>query len=309
MELSIDNKLLVSICCITYNHEKYIAKAMDSFLMQKTLFNYEIIVGEDMSNDGTREICRKYASQYPSKIKLFERSREDVININGKPTGRFNLIETLKAAKGKYIAICEGDDYWTDPLKLQKQVDFLEENPAYSFCCHNYNRISNGKIIEAKNRSDRDINLIDILRHDLKEIDVRTLTLMIRNVPEIFESFFKDCKNMISGDFPITALAACYGLGYYMNDVMGVYRLHQKGVSVHMKKTGHLWFDERLPILNLLTEKNLVPKNIRNEFKIFSSKVSNYYGRLLWEKGEYYKSLFYLKKSFPFVKAKLFKSA
>src|SRR5690606_32143685 len=102
----------------------------------QTTFPFEIILGEDESSDGTREICIQYAAKHPDKIKLFLRSRKDVIYINGNPTGRYNFIENLKACTGKYIALCEGDDYWTDPLKLQKQVDFLEGNPEYVGCFH-----------------------------------------------------------------------------------------------------------------------------------------------------------------------------
>jgi len=123
---------LVSICCITYNHRDYIKRALDGFIMQKTDFNYEICLGEDESDDGTREQCQDYAEQYPDKIRLFLRSREDVIKLDGRATGRYNFIATLNECRGKYIAICEGDDYWTDPNKLQKQVDFLEANPDYS---------------------------------------------------------------------------------------------------------------------------------------------------------------------------------
>ncbi len=123
---------MVSVCVQTYQHKGYIKQCLDGILMQQTNFPYEIILGEDESTDGTREICIEYAEKYPDKIKLFLRCRKDVIYINGNATGRFNFMENLKACKGKYTALCEGDDYWTDPLKLQKQVDFLEANPEYS---------------------------------------------------------------------------------------------------------------------------------------------------------------------------------
>jgi glycosyltransferase involved in cell wall biosynthesis len=122
---------LVSVNIITYNHEPYIVQAIEGALMQKTNFPYEVLIGEDDSSDGTREICKEYAAKYPDKIRLFLNDRKNVIYINGQPTGRWNFINLLKKAKGKYIAICEGDDYWTDPYKLQKQVDFLEANPEY----------------------------------------------------------------------------------------------------------------------------------------------------------------------------------
>ena len=114
---------LVSVHMITYNHEKYIAQAIESALMQKTNFDYEIVIGEDCSTDKTRKIVDTYAKKYPDKIKLI---------LNEKNIGMIpNFIKTLNMCRGKYIAMLEGDDYWTDPYKLQKQVDFLETNPDY----------------------------------------------------------------------------------------------------------------------------------------------------------------------------------
>ena len=129
-------KPFVSISVTTFNQKNYIKDCLDGILNQRTTFQFEIILGEDQSNDGTREVCQDYAKRYPEKIKLFLRSRKDVIYINGNATGRYNFLENLKACRGKYIALCEGDDYWTDPLKLQKQVDFLESNEDYNICFH-----------------------------------------------------------------------------------------------------------------------------------------------------------------------------
>jgi glycosyltransferase involved in cell wall biosynthesis len=111
--------------------------------MQKTDFPYEIILGEDGSTDGTREICQEYANKYPEKVRLFLRSRENVIYVDGHPTGRYNLIQNIKAAKGKYLANCAGDDYWTDIHKLKKQVDVLESNFHLGGCFHKTDLIFN----------------------------------------------------------------------------------------------------------------------------------------------------------------------
>lgn len=119
---------LLSICCITYNHEQFINKAIDGFLMQKTTFPVEIIIGEDHSKDNTREIIKSYTYKYPDKIKLIISDQ----NVGAVENERRVILE----AKGKYIAFCEGDDYWNEPYKLQKQVDFLESNPDYSVCFH-----------------------------------------------------------------------------------------------------------------------------------------------------------------------------
>ena len=119
---------LVSICCICYNQERYIKNALESFVTQQTNFPYEIVISDDCSKDLTRSIIAEYKQRYP---KLFRDVSPE------KNLGAFaNFTYVQKQAKGKYIAICEGDDYWTDPLKLQKQVDFLESNLDYSMCCH-----------------------------------------------------------------------------------------------------------------------------------------------------------------------------
>ena len=123
------NKPLVSICCVTFNHEQFISEALDSFLMQETNFPFEICLGEDNSSDKTREICSQYAERYPNIIKLFLRKRDDVIYINNLPTGRFNFIETIKECNGEYIALCEGDDFFTNVNKLQIQVTEMQKHP------------------------------------------------------------------------------------------------------------------------------------------------------------------------------------
>ena len=127
----------ISVCITTYNHEKFISQALDSVLMQKTDFDCEVLIGEDDSSDNTRKIVKEYARRYPGKIRLFLNDRKNVIYINGVPTGRWNFINNLNKANGEYIALLDGDDYWTHPHKLQKQVDFLEANPDYAISFHN----------------------------------------------------------------------------------------------------------------------------------------------------------------------------
>lgn len=124
------SNILVSIVCITYNHEPYLRQALEGFLMQETDFPVEIILAEDCSTDGTRSICEEYAEKYPDTINYIW---------SGNNVGAVeNEARAIRAAKGKYIALCEGDDYWTDPLKLQKQVDFMEAHPGYSVTFHRY---------------------------------------------------------------------------------------------------------------------------------------------------------------------------
>ena len=119
---------LVSVCMITYNHAPYIAEAIEGVMMQKCNFQFELIIGEDCSTDDTRTIVLQYKEKFPNKIRLL--LREENLGMER------NFIETMQATKGKYIALCEGDDYWTDSYKLQKQVDFLEKNPDVGLVAH-----------------------------------------------------------------------------------------------------------------------------------------------------------------------------
>lgn len=128
------NTPLVSICCITYNHAQFIRKCLDGFLMQQTDFPIEILIHDDCSTDGTTEIIREYEAKYPDLIfPLYEEENQ----YQQSKAAEIDLYN-YRRARGKYIAYCEGDDYWTDPLKLQKQVDFMEANPEYSVCFHDF---------------------------------------------------------------------------------------------------------------------------------------------------------------------------
>jgi glycosyltransferase involved in cell wall biosynthesis len=128
---------MVSVIVPTYQHAPFIAKCLDGILSQQCPWPIEILIGEDGSTDGTREICQRYAEDHPDKIKLFLRDRKDVMYINGRLTGRRNLIKLFGSAYGKYIAICEGDDIWTSPNKLVLQIERLEADEQASGCFTN----------------------------------------------------------------------------------------------------------------------------------------------------------------------------
>lgn len=124
------DEIKLSISCITYNHAPYIRQCLEGFLMQKTDFAFEVLIHDDCSTDGTTEIIREYETKYPDIIKpIYEQENQYQ---QGKPIG--TAVWNLPRARGKYIAFCEGDDYWVDPFKLQKQIDFLENNPDYGMC-------------------------------------------------------------------------------------------------------------------------------------------------------------------------------
>lgn len=219
-------EVLVSICVVTYNHKDYIKQCLDGILMQQTNFPIEIILGEDESSDGTREICKDYAKKHPDIIKLFLRKREDVIYINGRPTGRFNFMENLKESKGKYIALCEGDDYWTDPLKLQKQVDFLEMNQNYNICFHKVKILYQEEgVIKIDNIAREVIDTTNV--NDLANGNfIHTPSVVLRNNFDLPEWFSKSPI----GDWTLYMIAIKDRKIKKIEDIMAVYRVHMDSI-------------------------------------------------------------------------------
>ena len=223
-------KPLVSVCVQTYQHVGFIAQCLDSILVQKTNFEFEILLGEDASTDGTRKICIEYAKKNPDKIRLFLHNRENVIFIDGNPTGRFNMLYNLQHSNGKYIALCEGDDYWTDPYKLQKQVDFLEANEDFSMCFHNAYNDFNGdfkdyiKPMYEKSDTSHKIHFEKIVVDNF----IPTCSVLFRNnyFEKIPELFFQ-CP---SGDWFLYSILSQYGKFWYLAEKMSVRRIHNGGI-------------------------------------------------------------------------------
>ncbi|MDG4949884.1 glycosyltransferase [Weeksellaceae bacterium KMM 9724] len=237
---------LVSIQCITYNHEKYIKDAIEGFLMQKTNFPVEILIHDDASTDRTAEIIREYELRYPNLFKPIYQ----VENQYSKKKGVITRIQNERA-KGKYIAKCEGDDYWTDPLKLQKQVAFLEENPEYVLSCHNYQILDfDGKSLRKEyehkfvnNKESIDIDEEVFLNHWI----TKTLSVVLINDPKIFNENSK-IKNQ--RDLTLFYTFIKNGKGIFHNFYGGVYR-KQKG-GVHSSNSALQAEKETLKILEEL---------------------------------------------------------
>ena len=186
-----DNKILVSIQCLVYNHEPYLRQCLDGFVMQKTNFCFEAIVHDDVSTDGSAAIIREYAEKYPDIIKPIYETENQYSKRDG------SLFKIMNAAcKGKYIAMCEGDDYWIDPLKLQKQVDILESDDSVSMVYTSF------KTVDSKG------NLM--LRPDYENYKKRSFT------GDVFY------KLITSGNFIMT-LTTCFRKEIYENDVIKGY--------------------------------------------------------------------------------------
>ena len=225
---NVSTDIMVSICVQTYNQENYIAQCLESILNQKTSFKIEILIGEDFSSDNTRNICISYAKKYPDKIKLFLHHRDNNILIQGKSTGLFNSFFNIFSSKGKYIAYCDGDDYWTDELKLEKQVTFLENNAGYSFCYHDVRTIDeNGKKIF---KTYLDQGKRDFDSGDLKKVLVQPpiSTWCFRNI--ISEIPIEMTQTINADNFWISLLGF-HGAGKYLNTIRpSFYRIHSNGI-------------------------------------------------------------------------------
>lgn len=215
-----ENETLVSVCIITYNHELFISKAVDSIIRQKVNFFYEIVIGDDCSTDQTKDILAQYQKQYPNTFRIkFHKHNLGVVK---------NFADTIQSCKGKYIALLEGDDYWIDDDKLQKQVDYLEENISISLCCTNSVDLNQKTGIKKRsgNAHPPDITLCYLLE---KGWFIRTATIMFRrNLLTKFPEWF---YTAYSTDYILQVLLADKGDITKLDDYTAVYRIHEGGIS------------------------------------------------------------------------------
>lgn len=230
----------VSVCVPTYQHEAYIAQMLDGALAQQTNFPYEIVIGDDASTDRAPTIIRDYAEKYPDKIRAYLHPE----NLGPKKPrefgGRNNVLFLLKACRGEYVALCEGDDYWTDPYKLQKQVDFLDTHPDFAICHHNVRvPYEDGSPEHLFNASDqKTVSTIDDLLAD--RWFFATASLLYRNY-FLTEDFADWHAKAAAGDWALVLQLAARGNIGYLPDVMGVYRKHRGGLS-NIHAPTNAWF-------------------------------------------------------------------
>jgi glycosyltransferase involved in cell wall biosynthesis len=214
--------MILSVVMITYCHEKFIRDSINSILMQKTSFKFELIISNDCSPDDTHNVISDIIASHPnSDIIKYTRHNKNLGLAK-------NTIWSLNQAKGKYVALCEGDDYWIDSEKLQRQVDFLEENADYSFCFHP---------VYIKNETDNSFysypipsrNIL-IFRDILFKHYIPTCSLVFRNdsIPKPLPRWFEKCKMC---DIPLELFLADKGNAFYMHQKMGVYRFNQGGIT------------------------------------------------------------------------------
>jgi len=209
----------VSIAMVTYNHEQYIAKALDSVLMQKTGFDYEIVIGEDCSSDNTRKIVVDYQNRFPGKFRLLLNEKNLGMHRNGA--------QVLDACTGEYISMLDGDDYWTSPDKLQKQVDFLDINPECSTCFHDALIVheDGSKEPTSYRPCQKEFSTVEDLLLDnfIPTCSVMFRRGLLKNVPEWVGT-------LKMGDWLIHILNALHGKVGYINKTMAVYVVHRGGI-------------------------------------------------------------------------------
>ena len=217
-------KPLVSIGCITYNHAPYIRQCIEGFLMQKTDFPFEIIINDDCSTDGTTEIIKEYEKQYPNLINAIYHSE----NQYSKGVRGIFVKYVIPKVRGKYIAMCEGDDYWTDPYKLQKQVDILESHPEIGMV---YTKVL--RRIEKENRIDGEWGE----RGDIKKLYlcasfIPTLSVCYRRDMLIeFGKIIENDPRFLLGDVPLWLFFFESSRVFFLPEVTGVYRELEESVS------------------------------------------------------------------------------
>ena len=237
MDIEKKDDIIVTVLTLTYNHEPYIRQCLDGIVMQQTNFKFELLIHDDASTDGTANIIREYESKYPDIIKpIYQKENQYSKKV---PIGVTYL---YPRAKGKYIALCEGDDYWTDPLKLQKQVDFLEANPEYVMCSHRFKQYIQN---EHSFIDDGYLNIHSDVVYDLDSlIDgfryPHTLTVLFRRSALNLNIY---CKYAIPIDIILFYHLLQKGKGMMLKDDSAVYRIHNKGVWSGVDLNNHRKID------------------------------------------------------------------
>jgi len=255
-ESNVDTKdCVVVVCVFTYNHANFIEECLQSILDQETNFRFAIYVGEDESSDGTREICLRYASKYPELIKLVLHSRKNNIWIGGRPSGRFNSIYAYSNIKSQYIAICEGDDKWTDPMKLQKQVDFLRSNEEFGICYTDCEMlIDGGERVAFHNSEKVEFGFFDSIQNK----HGATLTMMFeRNLVDA-RLLLNSSRDSVMGDWPIECIVTNKKKGRILPFVSAVYNRTEDGATLSRMSNPLVFYNSRISFMEYLTKSGEV---------------------------------------------------
>ena len=281
---------LVSILCLVYNHEPYLRQCLDGFVMQKTDFGFEAIVHDDASTDNSAAILREYAEKYPDIIKPIYETE----NQYRKGT-LATIMDNAKSDSSKYIAICEGDDYWIDPMKLQKQVDFLNHNDDVSMIFSRCHVLYRDRYIDDEYPNFKGINNCYFNSEQLFEKwIVPTATIICRSK---FYQIYTD-NRIYTGDIVLNLSMAEQGKVYGMSDYTAVYRINDNGLTISRKHNSLKMWEKYIDHIHFLSENfTSVPK------KCYNHALTNVYTNIFcikYDEGNCdYKVLFHIFKLNP----------
>ena len=255
------DEIKVSICVLSYNHEKYLRDCLDGVMMQKTTFSIEVWVHDDASTDSSSAIIKEYQERYPNTIK-------PILQIENQYSKGERILAKFVYPRcaGTYIALCEGDDYWIDPFKLQKQVDFMDQHPDFIACFHNAR-------IQYKDH----VSLFNDLEenHYPSTEDIIKRRWFIATVSLLFRNCLKEMpewsKGVINGDYLTELLLAKEGRFYYMDDVMAVYRQDGMGMSAVLNRNKVDMTDKLIFLLD-----NMKPLYGDEYAAVFDESIANY---------------------------------
>lgn len=299
----------VSVCCITYNHAQFLIQAIESVLMQQTDFDVELVIGEDCSTDITRNIAQKYERQYPGRIRVLTPS----VNLGIMP----NLMATMAACQGEYIAFLEGDDYWTDATKLQLQVDALRANEDCAFCFHDAEIFYETKIPRPTALFSKQVAAhalpppsdgvvpLRFTQLDLARVGwiAPSASLLFRSasLPWLLPAWF---AGVFSGDYTLHLLSTRWGPALYLPRVMSRYRLHENSITVVSARSTYQ-FERRIYEAKMFQQYVFEPRH-RIHADIYLSIQCRAYARFLgsqklrWPQLKYLaQALFYGRQRLP----------
>ncbi|MDD2798228.1 MAG: glycosyltransferase [Bacteroidales bacterium] len=261
------NEMMVSVLMLTYNQENYIAQAIRSVIRQKTNFKFELIIGDDCSTDKTAKICSEFQLTFPDIIKL---------EVNSLNLGlQQNFIKNYNRCTGKYIAICEGDDYWISKQKLSRQVSVLEVNSQYSMCFHrvlNYFEKDNSKSLSNGGQK-RITSILDLATSNY----ITNVSILFRR--GLFGKLPTWFANVSTYDYAIHLINAQYGDIYYSPKVMAVYRIHEKGIwsDSGMEKRWKISLQIRELLMDYFKKNQEVYNRLRNSWMNISISLHQLY--------------------------------
>jgi glycosyltransferase involved in cell wall biosynthesis len=277
---------VVSVHLLTYNHADYIREAIESVLMQEVDFPMEIVLGDDDSSDGTREICIEYAKKHPELIRLQLHHRKNNIELHGRPTHVFQYWYNMLTIHGKYIAILSGDDYWTNPNKLQKQISFLEEHHEYSFTHHN------AVVVDNQNRVKQEKYFSSPYSQSMSGDDLVQAPLVVAS-SAVFDNVF-DCipasfTSTFHEDRLVTSTLGTCGKGRYYDEVQSAYRKDISGLYNGTDKKSQL--EDKLIYLRTIAEARCKNDVCRHRIQRQIADVESELYRTLIGNSEYYNAL------------------